>query len=263
MISRFGFESPWGLRLSSGDSGREAMGVERIDYSSDEEYQQDCFMEQEIYEQWAYEDSCREEMEYEDYCREEMEKEMNPIKVFIKDESGKTLNNRDMFICSECLTLYQGEDFAKKCCSCYICGEKVERDEGGSHSECRKKRSIEREKRIFEKSEKVTDWDGWVYCEGLGNEYFEDLGLLKEYIEEEIENDKDFTRPKYVYATKRTLLSKVNIENIIESVCENSYKDAEDDLKGLDELQKALDDFNKANEHIVTYWPDCKKAILI
>lgn len=115
---------------------------------------------------------------------------------------------------------------------------------------------------MFEKAEKVTDWDGWFYIEGMGyNEgYFENLEDLEEWLEmEEIED-----RPKYAWTCDAKRICYLDYGSIIEQFTDDAYEYWEPEmLSGKEELEKALDAFNELNKDQVSYYPGYKKAFLI
>lgn len=118
-----------------------------------------------------------------------------------------------------------------------------------------------KEEHRFEKAEKLTTWDGWVY---YGDKYFPSLEELFDHLASVCDSEEDW--PEYVWAARPTVvIGKFDAWEICESyVSDNGWEDmSENDLHGLPELQADLDRFTAANASVVSYLPDYKKAVLI
>jgi hypothetical protein len=168
-------------------------------------------------------------------------------------EDGKPTG---IFFCSQCRIVSRDKEFADKCCvpdKCRICGEDVPEKHWSVHRSCR-------EKEIFDKSEKLTSWDGWVCADGIGHNdgYFESVEELKEYCE-----DEEIELPEYVHPCIEVSFEGVDLERAIERVTEEMFEDAWDHLKGLSELEEAVKVFNEKNKELVTYIEDPKRVILL
>jgi hypothetical protein len=69
-------------------------------------------------------------------------------------------------------------------------------------------------------------------------------------------------RPLFAHCcTSRGL--NIDLDSILENATEEMHEDARDDLSGIDELQSAVDAFNKANESVRTWDPDYKRKVSI
>ncbi len=50
----------------------------------------------------------------------------------------------------------------------------------------------------------------------------------------------------------------IDLDRILESECEDAFEDARDHLKGVDELQKAVNAFNDLNADVLSFCVDLK-----
>lgn len=99
--------------------------------------------------------------------------------------------------------------------------------------------------------------DYMIYCED-NEKYYSEL----EDLEYDCEDD-ELAMPKYVYGTYRISIG-LDIDNILESACDELFEDAVDSLDGIDELNSAIDKFTKLNaNNTATYYPDYKLVILL
>ncbi len=186
---------------------------------------------------------------------------MNPIQLFHADGQPA----KDTHYCGECRIIHATKHLAEQCCvppKCEDCGEPAAQYYTVCDS-CREKRAAERERERFEKAEKVTEWDGPVYLEGLGGD---DYVANAADIEELLYNygDDDRPRPEYVWTCHSVSFAQVDLNAVIENIAENSYDDwDESDLEGTEELGKAIGAFNEKNKGIVSWEPNYKKALLL
>lgn len=184
---------------------------------------------------------------------------MNAQELF--HASGKPTG---IFHCEKCRIVHRTKEMADACCDpkCGICGVTV-----GNYSvycdACVKKREEEREAERYAKAEKLETWDGWVYCEGYGYQdgYFDSIDSLLECLDESAD-EEGFVRPTYAWCCEPDQIVRASFDSIIDSIEFAEGQDASD-LEGVKELQAALDAFNKANESVVTYSADYKKAVAI
>jgi hypothetical protein len=179
------------------------------------------------------------------------------IELFHKD--GRPAG---IFYCSECRIVHKTESEAQQCHSVKLCacGQPVTR----YFTNCEKCRlkgwrdeTDRKELARFEKAKKITpeEYDGaHVFC---GEKYYDS-------VEEAIDDYLEGQEPEYVWACKDINLPKADIDRIIEPLVEEMWEDADSfDLNGIDELEKALAAFDKANEGISLWNPDYSTAILI
>ena len=169
-----------------------------------------------------------------------------------------------VFFCEKCNRVGLDKASAERCCvphRCKTCGKEEKMLEC---NECFTKREREKEAQRFEKAEKVSEWEGWVYSDGLGykNGYFESVEDLEDYLEDQ----PSYSRPEYVWTCEQQSFVSADAETIYEQIenDERAYEDFErGSLNGTDELEAALKAFTEANTGIVSYTPDYSKALLL
>lgn len=113
-------------------------------------------------------------------------------------------------------------------------------------------------KRKYEKVEKLTKWDGWVYWEGHGcnDGYFSSLDELLEYC-----YDNEIDQPKWVFVCKKKD-HKLNLSHAIDDMLDDAYDGAADRLVDVGELEDFIDRWNDKQD-ITTYYPDWSKVLLL
>jgi hypothetical protein len=144
---------------------------------------------------------------------------------------------------------------------------------------CEAKKDAEREAARFAAAEKISEWDGWIYCEspqGYNDGYFSGVSDLEDYIsdntpdaEEMAELDEEERAdipkmPAYVWTCDEDCFATVSLEGIMENIADNGYEDFDTaDLSGTEELGAAIEIFNTANRGVVSYSPNYKKALIL
>jgi hypothetical protein len=182
---------------------------------------------------------------------------MNAIELYHQD--GKSAG---IYYCEKCRIVARTKEQAEECCSPRKCKCGTICEKG--YFQCRpciEKEREDREKARFEKAEKVTSWDGWVYCDGLGwnNNFSENLDSFLELCEYE-----ECDIPEYVWACNKIHFCNFDIDNELQRISENSYEDFDyESFKGIEELKAAINHFNEINYNLVMYEPDYTKAVLI
>lgn len=117
----------------------------------------------------------------------------------------------------------------------------------------------------FEKAVKIPDaeWDAPVYCpydRGSEDGFFRSV---EEYLEwEEDEELSEDEQSSFLWATKPHGLS-ISVDHVIENALDDMYEDAYDNLKGVDKLTQAIDEFLKTHKHVVSYEVDYSKTIIL
>lgn len=158
---------------------------------------------------------------------------------------------------------------AERCCApykCAYCGCDVDRKTHRTACPvCIVRNDVEKEKQRFEAAEKLTEWDGPIYCESVGyNEgFFPSLGELYDYFEcpESFDDPDEQKLPPYVYACNVIAFVHGDVGNFKGDL--EGYEDWEGDTVGDDELQAALDAWAEKNKGIVRWEPDYKRAVLL
>lgn len=123
--------------------------------------------------------------------------------------------------------------------------------------------SARRDEEHFAKAKKVPegDWMGGVF---LGDTYYEDTDCLLEHLMDTAEEPDEF--PLYAWAAKpEQVIPGLDVSDVTRDCIEQwGWEEMSvDDLSGVDELGAALAAFVKANEGVVSYQPDYRKAILL
>ena len=185
---------------------------------------------------------------------------MNATELFLKE--GKSAG---VFYCEKCRFIHRTSAEADQCCQpykCDKCGKEIERYRTRCNA-CRNAADEEVERVRFEKAEKLTAWDGWVFSEGIGRDGYSH-SLSDFYDNWADEHDEGGVPPKYVWACKATHFVRADVSDITERMADDAYEDWEPDtLNGLVELKAALDKFNEVNADVCSYRPDYTKAILL
>lgn len=105
------------------------------------------------------------------------------------------------------------------------------------------------EDRINDRGVKVIDYKDYkgkfLYDDKL-DEFFENLEEVRKRYK---------IQPQYMYGTYYRSI-KINLYNLLEYVCEDLAEGTIDCLIGVEELQEAVDKFNKLNEENGTYYED-------
>lgn len=187
---------------------------------------------------------------------------MNAVQLLLPDhrESG-------VWFCTKCRLAYSSEPSASRCCNkpaCTDCGK--EHDAPGLQCRsCFDLRQEKREAERFAKAKKVPmeEYSGWLQRDGTGgyitDGYHENADDLITYCK-----DNGEPVPEYAWACTPTQFATADIGRIIESICEDAYEDFNpDDLVGVDKLEAAINEFNEANKHHLSYSPDYSTAVLL
>lgn len=70
--------------------------------------------------------------------------------------------------------------------------------------------------------------------------------------------------PEYLWTCSEERFAHINLDSILQQIEEAGYEDFDRlDLTGIEELSQAIDAFNTANAHIVSYSPDYNKALAL
>ena len=170
--------------------------------------------------------------------------DMNGQELFLSDH-----RSAGVFYCSKCRTIHRELESANECCSirkCKECGSELE-----SNSYCRpcfERGELEKEEKRFAAAEKLTEWDGWVYSEGHGNNGFAET---IEDLFDGLEEGDDI--PEYVWTCDPNHFVCVSLGDITQRIAEDgdAYEDfSADDLHGLEALKLALDALTKQTPHL-------------
>jgi len=184
---------------------------------------------------------------------------MNATELYHKD--GKSTG---IFFCAGCRTVHRAQPEADQCCAprhCPDCPELAPKHRIYCQS-CEDKRAAAREAARYDKAEKVTSWDGWLYCESLSghNEgYFESVADLLEYAA-----DDEHDGPDYAWTCHARAFCQLDFDSILESATQDAYEDWDSDsVNGVEDFKAAIAVFNEANKEHVSYAPNYKKALVL
>ena len=185
---------------------------------------------------------------------------MNAIELYKQDGTAT-----GVYFCESCRVVYSNKDDAEWChgerlCAC---GQKI--TQGYRQKTCNdceskvwkeKERKKEAERFDAAKKIKASEYAGeMVY--GHDDQYYSS-------VEKAIDQYLEGQEPEYVWACKNTGVIKASTESLYENMLENMWEDADvSDLNGVDELDAAVDAFNKANESLSVWNPDYSTAILV
>jgi hypothetical protein len=184
---------------------------------------------------------------------------MNATELFTKE--GKSAG---VFYCATCKRISQNQYLADVCCAPKLC-EKCNEPRPDHYLLCDSCRHIAdhaRELERFNKAVKVqhSDWCGPVYADGYGyNEgYFASLDEMFDYLEED-------DLPEYAYCCLVRPVVDVSVNDIIERILDNDVPEnfELDDIKGTEELEKALTVFREVNKESVKWNPDYSRVVVI
>jgi hypothetical protein len=166
--------------------------------------------------------------------------------------------------CESCQNVYTTQTPAENCCRPRKCGCGANLPNGGFYcSPCREKSDRAMEAERFKRATRVTDWDGWVYCEGWGykNGFFTSVAEFREYCLGEHEPE-----PEYVWTCNQLTPAKLNISDFLKHIAEAAGVDDWDpqvECHGIEELRIAIERFNAANQNVHAYEPDFTTALIL
>lgn len=180
------------------------------------------------------------------------------IELYKKDASPA-----GVFFCSVCRSVYATKDQAEWCHGERICacGKKVR--QGYFQRKCDecqgkewREKEAAKEAERFEKATKIkaSDYTGdHVMC---GDKFYDS-------VEDAIDQYLEGQEPEYVWACEEHGIPTLDLDDVLCNVVENLWEDADtSDLNGVEELEAALNAFNKANESLQMWEVDYSTAIL-
>lgn len=196
---------------------------------------------------------------------------MTPIKVFTRDDSGS--ETVIAYSCSNCSSIWPVKSFheegaihcASECCDhhCRDCGKSMAKESVGwlCCQDCRAKEEASKERRTFEKAEKIAeaDHDGPVWWDTYGPQdgFFESTEDLREWCEQE-----DVDLPVWVHATERIEL-RLDAERIVDhEVEQHNHHEGAFDMCDIAGLQILLDEWAK-KQGVVSYTEDSSRAVIL
>ena len=100
------------------------------------------------------------------------------------------------------------------------------------------------------------DYETNILYDEESDKYFSDIDEMAWHYE----NIEEKEMPKYAYGCCFEPV-KIDYEWVIDSVCEDHAECVEDCLKGVEGLIEAIEQFNKANKDVGSYYMDLKTII--
>lgn len=169
------------------------------------------------------------------------------------------------WFCGKCGQIKHDKNLAESCCkpTVCVCGKEVEEEYYTTCRVCRDELDRKRERDRFDKSERLTEWDGPVFLGGYGyNEgYFENI---EEFLDCFADEELEASNLEYVWCCDKVPLANLDLDSILEDSTQEAYDGFEyDDFKGLEELRAAIDKFNELNKDVVSWTPNYKKCLLL
>jgi hypothetical protein len=188
---------------------------------------------------------------------------MNAVELYRKNEDG-TYRKTGVWACINCRVVYRTQDDAEQCCKPRQCAECDREAQKGWTlcPECLQTHETEEEKARYDAAEKIpaSEYDGPVYD---GAETY--FSSVSEYLDE-VEDGYVPLQP-YLWACHIRRLH-VDAKQQAYDIAENVVCDADcehigtEDVKGLDELEAAIEAWN--NAQTAEYWvPDVRRAVIL
>lgn len=185
---------------------------------------------------------------------------MNPINLLLPDGTPSKV-----WACGECKITRVDQEHAEKCCTmvpCKVCGQETDKKFRLVYltetcDACRMAEAQRKDAERIAKATKLSYWDGWVWDE---SDYY---NSLEDYVEHLECNHDPEDWPEWVYVTASRPGVSLDVSRILENYCDDGYEGMDDDLKGVDELTKAINRFNAANHEVVVYDGDWSRAVRV
>lgn len=114
------------------------------------------------------------------------------------------------------------------------------------------------EDKIKEKDVKVINYMDedldYIY-DSETEEYFGCIDTMEDWY-----SMKGLEMPKYAYGTYLEPVS-LDLDCILENACDDHAEGVDDNLNGISELREAIEQFNKDNRGVGSYYPDYKTVV--
>ena len=184
---------------------------------------------------------------------------MNATELFHKDG-----HSSGVWYCGKCRLSFNHREPAEQCClphPCVVCGKPCEKMFYTICNFCQSAQGIAREHERYTKAVKLSEWDGWVYVEGLGFQdgFFAGTDELREHCEEE---GVDLTC--YAWVCKGIPFAYATIERIVDDIEERAGGEFDmSRVDGVSELDIAIETFNLENSGLLAYEPDFTRCVLL
>lgn len=192
---------------------------------------------------------------------------MNQQELFLA--SGKSAG---VWYCGECRHVWKLQGDAANCCKCSLCGEKIDKanvnhgDYQTMHGGCMDMHLAERRQQALDQAVEIVGYEGYVFLDGAGSHdgYFQSMDELLEWAEDSDGDDEpELNLPEFVHTCIERPFRVVDVSHIVERFSADSFEEIDEHLIGLNELEAALDAFNAANRHLVSYDPDYRRKVRV
>ncbi|HRH31971.1 MAG TPA: hypothetical protein PLK06_01470 [bacterium] len=166
--------------------------------------------------------------------------------------------------CRQCHRWFgKDEHMARWCCAKTIpceCGGRIV-GSWASCKDCRDRKEAAKKHELFANAVKLTEWEGPIYVDGVTHNegFFENV---EEYLDLLVWN-ADLEIPDFVWVCDSMPMNLLSASEIAENACEDLFEDAADQVKGLEDLQSALDEFFDVNSSLVGWHPNHKKCLVL
>lgn len=181
---------------------------------------------------------------------------MKPQELFLAN--GKSAG---VWYCDSCHLVKRTQEEAEQCCQprhCDSCGCEVDRFRI-TCGDCQRQKVLQRDLDALEKAELVEGWDGWVWHPEMvsrNDGYFQCPDDLLDYCDME-----GVPIPEYAFCCKPRQLWAA-MEDLLHQLDSEGWEDMIESAAGLDQLEKAIDEFNELNKDTFTIWEaDYKRKV--
>jgi hypothetical protein len=171
----------------------------------------------------------------------------DPLPLFTQRPEG--IREEKAFACGECGSVYSTKESAIYCCKQSVC-EDCGNDCDKSWIRCRDCS----DKIRLEKAVEIKDYSGPVYYKEA-DKYFESYEEALDWF-----NDYPEECPEWFFPCIEEPCPKLDLDSAIENLTENLFEDAYDQLKGVEEIKIAVDEFNK-KQTLMSWKVDMKRKI--
>jgi hypothetical protein len=177
---------------------------------------------------------------------------MNPIAY------TPNIGDKFLFECSSCNRIYVDKEMASKCCICQVCG-KISKNGLSDCVDCQHDKNNNRIKFLLD-SAKEQDYDGML-TDGKGDYWTS----MDDYLED-LEDNPEYVREEWLFCCK-PIVFHLDVHRMVENADNELSGGIDDndlpDINGLEELEKAVNEFNDKNKHRIMYETDWKKKVKV
>lgn len=210
-------------------------------------------------------------------------KSNEPFQLFLRGSDGAFVGV-NQWVCPTCMLSIGGEDAKERaaaCCNrvCRDCGAPVKFRGYIVCDSCRRKADAETRAQRLATATEVADWSGPVFWDGegqpdestFGENWWESAASFSECWEadpnsrtEDNGGNEVVVQPvEFVFCGKQKQL-EISLKHVYERISDEGHEDITESLHGEEELQAAVDAFNKLNQKALQVWqPDYTKKVRV